>query len=159
LGRLLARGLVRCSGGSFLRGPHGRAAFPIPLAVAGARGSFISGHAIDVFVLFKEVRYVEERIALQAQIDKCRLHAWQYPRHPAFVNASGERIFIGSLEVNLHELIIFQERYSGFVPIGRNYQFFAHPQPPSRDSIAGRRKWTRLRVGQYSGYSGYAAVS
>ena len=127
-------------------GTHGgtRSPVTIPIAVAVpltailTRRPFVAGHAIDVFVLFfQEVRYVQERIALQAQIDEGRLHARQHARHAALVDTPGERIFIGPLEVNLHQLIVFQERHSGFVPIGRNHQFLAHPQPPSRGFDAG----------------------
>jgi len=76
LSSLFARDLLGCGCRSILRGTHGRAAFPIPIPVAATRLPFVARHAIDIFVFFEEVRYVEERIALQTQVDECRLHAW-----------------------------------------------------------------------------------
>ena len=81
---------------------------------------------IEVLVFFQEVRYVQKRIALQAQIDEGRLHAGKHARHTSFMNTAGERILIGALEVNFHQLIVFDQRHSGLVPIGRDHQFLTH---------------------------------
>jgi hypothetical protein len=82
---------------------------------------------VDVVAMFVEkVGNIEERVAFQAQVDEGRLHAWQHARYAAFMDAPGKRILVGALEVHFHQLIVFEKRYTGFVPIGRNHQLLAH---------------------------------
>jgi hypothetical protein len=74
--------------------------------------------AIEIFFgFFEEIRHVQERVALQAQIHESGLHARQNARYAAFVNAARERIFIGSLEKYFHQLVVFQNGHFCFVAI------------------------------------------
>ena len=73
---------------------------------AARRGLFQFVGLLLVFEL-DEVGYVEERIALQAKVDKCRLHAGQNPCHAAFVNGTREGIFVFAFVVDFRELIVF----------------------------------------------------
>ncbi len=58
---------------------------------------------------------VQEGVALQANVDKSRLHAGQHARHAAFVDGPGEGVFIFALEVDFREQIVFHEPHLGFV--------------------------------------------
>jgi hypothetical protein len=108
-----------------------------------AHGPVVLGHAIEVFVLFEKIGDVQERIALQAQVDEGRLHAWQHARHASLVNTTRERILVGPLEVNLHQLIVFDQRHLGLMPVGGNDQFFAHASLPPPGEPEG--EWTGAR--------------
>jgi hypothetical protein len=50
------------------------------------------------FVLFfgvlEKIRDIEEGIAFEANIDKCRLHSGQNPGYASFINGAGESVFI-----------------------------------------------------------------
>jgi hypothetical protein len=54
------------------------------------RGSKIGGNFLDfIFVLqLHEVGNIEERIALQANIHECGLHAWQNAGYAAFIDGT-----------------------------------------------------------------------
>ena len=57
-----------------------------------------------VFVFqFQEVGDIEKCIALQANIDECRLHAWKHAGDPAFVDRSGKGVFVFAFVVDLGE--------------------------------------------------------
>ena len=60
-----------------------------------------------VFLLFEKVGDVEKCVALETQVDECRLHAWQNARNTAFVNGTREGIFVFALVVDFRELIVF----------------------------------------------------
>jgi hypothetical protein len=64
---------------------------------------------VRLFLIFEldKVGYVEESIALQAEVDECRLHAWQNPCHTAFVNGTREGVFVFAFVVDFRELIVF----------------------------------------------------
>ena len=96
--------------------------------------TLVTGDPVEVLVLFEEIRDVEERVALQAHIDKCRLHSGQDARDAPFVDTARQRILVGALEVNFHQLIVFDQRHFGLVPIGRDHQFLTH-----RSSLSGGR--------------------
>jgi hypothetical protein len=55
---------------------------------------------IVVFEVFKNVADVQERVAIQANIDEGRLHAWQDASDFAFVNAADEGEFFFALDVD-----------------------------------------------------------
>ena len=83
-----------------------------------------AGHDLVVLlVVLEEIRNIEERIAVQADIDERRLHARQHPRHPAFVDASRQRIFVFALMINFDYLIVFDDRHACFVAVGGDHQF------------------------------------
>ena len=86
----------------------------------GRSGYFhIPKFAVFVFVLeFQEVGDIEERVAFQSNIDKCRLHARKHAGYATFVNGAGQRVFVLALEVNLGQLIVFHQRHFGFMRRG-----------------------------------------
>jgi hypothetical protein len=57
---------------------------------------------VVVFEIFKNVADVKERIAIQADVDECRLHSRQDARHAALINAADEREFFFALDVNFY---------------------------------------------------------
>jgi hypothetical protein len=78
-----------------------------------------AGHNLVVFVvIFEEIRNVEKRIPLQADIDERRLHARKHARHSSFMNAASQRVFILALVENLDYLIFFQDGHACFVAAG-----------------------------------------
>jgi hypothetical protein len=81
---------------------------------------------VEVLVFLKEVGDVQERVALQPQVHERRLHSRQNAGDSSFVNTTGERIFIGALEVNFTQQIVFDQGHLGLVPIGRDHQFLTH---------------------------------
>ena len=60
-----------------------------------------------VFLLFEKVGDVEKCVALQPQVDECRLHTGQNTSDTAFVNGTREGIFVFALVVDFRELIVF----------------------------------------------------
>jgi len=68
-----------------------------------------------IFLLFKKVGYVEECVALQPDIDECRLHSRQYASNSTFVNGTRQRVFVFTLKINFGELFVFDHRHFGFV--------------------------------------------
>jgi hypothetical protein len=106
---------------------------------------------IVVFVFFlqiEEVGNIEECVALKADIDECRLHTWKYASDTSFVDGSCEGVFIGSLVVDLGELIVFQQRDLGLVRSGRYIKFFVHlcsgPWRNERSWLTGRGKGRQI---------------
>jgi hypothetical protein len=83
-----------------------------------AHGALVAGYLVEVVVLFEEVGNVEKRVAFEAHIDESRLHSRQDARDAPLMNAACERIFVGALEVNFHQLIVFNESYFGLMPVG-----------------------------------------
>ena len=63
----------------------------------GADRALVAGYFIEIFVLFEEIRHVQKRVALQAQIHEGGLHARQYAGHAPFVDAPCQRVLIGAL--------------------------------------------------------------
>jgi hypothetical protein len=98
------------------------------------RERLIACYGVDILmVLFEKIGNVEKCVALQANIDKRRLHPRQNARDASFMDAACQRIFVGALEVNFHQLIVFDQRHSGLVPVGRDHQFLTHrPSLPAR---------------------------
>ena len=60
---------------------------------------------------FQEVRYIEEGVALEADVDKCRLHAGQHSGYTPFVDGPCEGVFVLAFEVDLGEQIIFHQAH------------------------------------------------
>ena len=111
--------------------------------------ALLAGDGVEVLVLFEKIRDVEERVPLQAEIDKGRLHAGKHARDASFMDASGERILVGPLEINFDELIVLDQRHSGLVPIGRDHQFLTHsallPRAICARNPASQRLGGRIR--------------
>jgi hypothetical protein len=68
-----------------------------------------------IFLLFEEIRDVEERVAFESDVDECRLHSRQHPGHAAFVNGSRERVLVLALKIDFGKLFVFYDRNFGFV--------------------------------------------
>jgi hypothetical protein len=76
---------------------------------------------VVLLVIFEEIRNVQERVAFQADIDERRLHSRQDAGHSSFVNATRQRIFLLPLVVHFRDLLILDNRDTGFVAVGRDY--------------------------------------
>jgi len=98
---------------------------PIPASASwlsrALRHRFVAGYAIDVLMFLQKIRDIKKRVPLKAQVDKRGLHSRQNARDASLVNAARQRILVGALEVNLDELIVFNQRDSCLVPIGRDH--------------------------------------
>ncbi len=55
---------------------------------------------VVLVVVFEEIGNIKEGVAVQADIDKGRLHARQHAGDSSFVDAAGERVFVLALMVN-----------------------------------------------------------
>jgi hypothetical protein len=60
-----------------------------------------------IFLFLHEIGDVEKCVALQAEVDECRLHPGKNPGYPTLVNGPGERVFVLPLVINLGELVVF----------------------------------------------------
>jgi len=79
---------------------------------------------VTIAMRVEEVRNVQETIALQPKIDKCRLHAGQDAGHAALMNTPCQRVFIGPLKINFHQLAILENSEFGRVAVLAHHQFF-----------------------------------
>jgi hypothetical protein len=75
---------------------------------------------------FHKIRNIEEGVAFQAYIHESRLHAWENTGYAAFIDGSGQGVFVFALEVNLGELIVLDHPHFGLVRGRRHKQFFSH---------------------------------
>jgi hypothetical protein len=100
--------------------------------VVGCRGDLVV-----LLVFIKEIRDVQEGVALEADIHKGGLHAGQDTRDASLVDAAGQRILVGPLEVDFDQLVVFQDGHFGFVAGARNDQLFAHEATPVLDGEEG----------------------
>jgi hypothetical protein len=98
----------------------GASAVAALLLVSGNAGAV---ELLAVFLFFEEVRYVKECIALQADVDECRLHSGKHASDTTFVNGSGESVFILALVVDFGELVIFENRQPRFMRRSGNANF------------------------------------
>ncbi len=60
-----------------------------------------------VFLLLHEVGHIEERVALQTEVHKSRLHARKHAGHAAFVNRTRKGVFVFPLVVDFGEQVVF----------------------------------------------------
>jgi hypothetical protein len=88
---------------------------------------------VGFFLIFKlnKVGYVEKRVSLQSQIDKCRLHAGQNACHSSVVNGTREGVLVFAFVVDFRELIVFQNRKPRLMRRAGNANFFCHRTFPS----------------------------
>ena len=67
--------------------------------------SEIVGRVVVVFLeILQNVGHVEKRVALQAEVDKGRLHAGENLRHATFVDVAHQRTQPGALHPQLDDL-------------------------------------------------------
>ena len=91
---------------------------PIAIPFPVTHRALVAGDLVEIVVLFEEVRNVEKRVALESYIDESRLHSGQDARDAPLMNTAGERIFVGALEVDFHQLVVFDQCHFGLMPIG-----------------------------------------
>ena len=68
-----------------------------------------------IFLFLEEVSNVKESVALQSDIDECRLHSGQHSCDAAFVDRTCERVFVFTLKIDFVKLLVFHHRNFGFV--------------------------------------------
>ncbi len=97
---------------------------------------------LRVFQLHK-VGDIEERVALQANVDKGRLHSGEDASNAAFIDGTCQGVFVFAFEVDFREQIVFDQPHFGFVRGGRHKQFFGHansgPGPSGGRGITGSK--------------------
>jgi len=112
-------------------------------------------YLIGLFRVFQlhEVGNVEERVALQAHIDKSRLHARQYAGDAPVINGPRQGVFVFAFVINFRELIVFKNCKPRFVRRTGNTNFLCHhafpsggkcrPEPAVRSEggAENRREW------------------
>jgi hypothetical protein len=91
------------------------------------RRTLIAGDPVEILMLFEKIGDIQERVAFQTQIHERGLHPWKHAGDAALMDAARERIFVGALKINFHQLIVFDQRYFGLMPVGRDHQFLTHP--------------------------------
>ena len=122
---------------TFVPAPVAVAASPVAAAaVAALRGTFLPFRALSagrrtlfgaasylviVLAVLEKVRDIKECVPFETQVDERGLHAGQHACDAAFVDAAGERILVGALEVDFDELVFLEDRDTGFVPVGGDY--------------------------------------
>src|SRR5258708_15962182 len=72
------------------------------------------------------VRGMQERGALHADVDECRLHARKHPRHPSLVNVADQPTTAGALEKHLLQHAVLDDRGARFMSAGIDQNFSAH---------------------------------
>jgi hypothetical protein len=77
-------------------------------------------NGIVLVVVFEKVGDIEERVAFEANVHECGLHAGEDPGHTSFMDTAGEGILFFTLVEDFHKLVVFKNRDPRFVPCGRN---------------------------------------
>ncbi len=105
----------------------------------------IGGNFVQIFRVFQlhKVGDIEERVALQANVDKGRLHSGEDASYAAFIDGTCQGVFVFAFEVDFREQIVFDQPHFGFVRGGRHKQFFGHtnsgPGPSGGRGITGSK--------------------
>ena len=116
-GRFYFDAWARLARWTFLRLAIAGSAMPhFARGLVGAAGGCLF-QFVGLFLVFEfqEVRYIEEGVALEADVDKCRLHAGQDARDSAVVYGTSQRIFVFTFVINFRELIVFKNCQPGFM--------------------------------------------
>jgi hypothetical protein len=92
------------------------------LGLVALRCRAVGGDIVEVLGVFQlhKVGDVEERVALQANVDKRRLHSREYAGYASFVDGTCQGVFIFALEVDFREQIVFDQPHFGLVRCGRH---------------------------------------
>ncbi len=75
--------------------------------VAAADRSFFKLVGLFLVFHFQEVGDVEEGVALQSDVDKCRLHAGKHTRDASVINRTRQGVLVFAFVVDFRELIVF----------------------------------------------------
>ena len=78
-----------------------------------------------------DVRGVQERGPVQADLDEHRLHARHDPLHPALVDIAHIAAFERALDVDLLQHAVFDHGHAGFAGGDVDQDFFTHRFDPS----------------------------
>jgi hypothetical protein len=94
----------------------------IPASAFALRLLLLSARLRDDFLIvlifldaFHEVGHVQERVALESDLDERRLHARKHACDFTFVNGSREGVFVLAFEIDFYDLIIFDDGEFGLV--------------------------------------------
>ena len=115
-------GTFHCGFDRLRRGPLKTGTFKAARRVPVGLQNFLfdcARNLVVLLVVFEEVRNVEERVTVEADINKGRLHARQNARHTALVNAPSQRVLIGALKIDFDQLVVFKNGHFGFVAVSR----------------------------------------
>src|SRR5262249_38025789 len=100
------------------------------LVAAGDRRPFQFLRLFLVFQ-FEEIRYIEERIALQPEVHKGGLHAGEHARYALVIDRSSESVLVFALVVDFRELVVFKNRKPRLMRrAGDTYLFCHRTFPP-----------------------------
>jgi hypothetical protein len=98
--------------------PAGRAlsrrSASVPRGRGGGRFVFVSFEAVELLECRYDVGNVEEAVALEAEVNKRRLHAGQHFRHPAFVQVADDTARPFPLDEDFGDLIFLENRRPAF---------------------------------------------
>ena len=82
---------------------------------------FIDDDALELGFLVEEIRDVKERVALQSDIHKGRLHAGQHAHYAAFVDIPDDALILfAAFDVKLSNAVILDDRDLLFATINTN---------------------------------------
>ena len=89
---------------SFL--PIGVADLPRGLVAAGCCGFF---QFVGFFLVFQleKVSYIQEGVALESDVDKCRLHTWKHAGDAPVIDRARQSVLVFAFVIDFRELIVF----------------------------------------------------
>ena len=90
--------------------------------------------------VFQKVGNVQERVPLETNVDKCRLHTGKDLGDPTFIYVPDDTLGTAALDGELDEFVIFEDCELGLLGSRRNDQFLLHRQSPMAE--AARRTGT-----------------
>src|SRR5210317_575448 len=80
----------------------------------------------DSFHFIEDIGNIEKGRFFKADIDECRLHAWQDPNHAAPVNVADDAEFTVAFDVKFGNVAALQKRNPRLVGRGVDDQFLGH---------------------------------
>jgi heme exporter protein B len=96
-----------------------------------------------------DVGHVEERVPLEADVDKCRLHPRQDAIHAAEIDVADEAAVGDALDLDLGDLAVLEDRDTGLLRRRVDEDLARHPASTAAAGLAAdgrsRRRRTRVR--------------
>ncbi len=109
------------------------------IGVAGGRLFQFVGFFL--ILKFEEVGHIEEGVAFEAYVDKCRLHAGQNPGYAPVVNGTGQCVFVFAFVIDFRELIVFKYCQPRLMRRAGDANLFCHRTfPPGGVACRGLRQ-------------------
>jgi hypothetical protein len=108
--------------------------FGLGAAIAAAPVGATAARVLVVGVVFvvlerlEHVRHVEERVAVEADVNEGRLHAGQHFRHPALVDVARDPARSLALDEDLGNLIVLEDGHARLVAVRGDNHLPAHAQ-------------------------------